>query len=140
MSDALEITLHNRLSEVARLHQTLTDFGRHHGLATRVLHDLALALEEVVSNVIRHGYPDDGDHEIIVRLRVEPATVTAEVEDDGQPFNPLEAPEPDTTSPLAERKVGGLGIHLVRRLMDGVEYRRPSERNLLTLRKLREPS
>jgi serine/threonine-protein kinase RsbW len=58
-----------------------------------------------------------------------------EVEDDGQPFNPLEAPEADTTKPLEERTLGGLGIHLVRKLMDDLEYRRHEGKNLLVMKK-----
>jgi serine/threonine-protein kinase RsbW len=57
------------------------------------------------------------------------------VEDDGQPFNPLEAPEVDTTKPLEERTIGGLGIHIVRKLMDGLEYQRHEGKNLLVLKK-----
>jgi serine/threonine-protein kinase RsbW len=140
MSDTLEIRLGNRLSELDGVAGTLAELGQRHGLGARVVHDLTLALEEVLTNVIRHGYPDGGEHEIAVRLHVAPDAVSAEIEDDGQPFNPLEAPVPDTTTPLAERAVGGLGIHLVRTLMDAVEYRRQDARNLLTIRRRREPS
>jgi serine/threonine-protein kinase RsbW len=73
-----------------------------------------------------------------VRLSAEPGEIKAEVEDDGEPFNPLEAPEPDTEKSLEERTIGGLGIHLVRKLMDRLEYKREGERNLLTVRKYRE--
>jgi serine/threonine-protein kinase RsbW len=139
MSDALDIKLGNRLAELDGVTEKVMDFGRRHGLATRVVHDLTLALEEVLSNVIKHGYPEGGDHEISLRVRVEPGQVRAEIEDDGRPFNPLKAPEPDTTKPLEERAVGGLGIHLVRKLMDALEYRRQGGKNLLTIRKLREP-
>ena len=70
-----------------------------------------------------------------MRLSVEPGEMRVDVEDDGQPFNPLEAPEADTTNPLEERTIGGLGVHLVRKLMDGLEYKRQGERNLLTIKK-----
>jgi anti-sigma regulatory factor (Ser/Thr protein kinase) len=61
--------------------------------------------------------------------------VTVTVEDDGVPFNPLEATEPDLDRPLEERSIGGLGIHLVKNLMDDVEYRREAGRNYLVMRK-----
>lgn len=61
--------------------------------------------------------------------------MTAEVEDDGRPFNPLEAPEPDLAAPVEERKVGGLGIHLIRNMMDHLEYRRLQGTNLLVMKK-----
>jgi anti-sigma regulatory factor (Ser/Thr protein kinase) len=99
------------------------------------MHDLNLALEEILTNIMSHGYVDEREHEIRVSLSLQPGAVRIEVEDDGRPFNPLQAPEVDTTKPLDERMAGGLGIHLVRRLMDGLEYKRERERNRLTMRK-----
>ena len=135
MREALEIKLNNKLSELGRFNQSLIEFGGRHGLAPNVVHDLNLALEEILTNIISHGYTDNREHEIKVRLSAQPGEIKAEVEDDGQPFNPLEAPEPDTTQPLEERTVGGLGIHLVRKLMDGLEYKRQEGKNKLVMKK-----
>jgi sigma-B regulation protein RsbU (phosphoserine phosphatase) len=135
MTEELEIKLNNKVSELERFNQTLTEFGRRHGLAANVVHDLNLALEEILTNIISYGYTDNREHEIQVRLSVQPGEVRVYVEDDGQPFNPLEAPEPDITKPLEERTIGGLGIHLVRKLMDGLDYKRQGDRNLLIIRK-----
>jgi anti-sigma regulatory factor (Ser/Thr protein kinase) len=140
MKEELEIKLGNKLSELGRLNQSLTELGARHGLAPRVMHDLNLALEEILTNIISHGYTDHCEHEIRVRLSMQPGEIRAEVEDDGQPFNPLEAPEPDTAQSLRERTVGGLGIHLVRKLMDGLEYKRQGDRNFLTLKKKTQQS
>jgi sigma-B regulation protein RsbU (phosphoserine phosphatase) len=140
MTDHVEIKLTNKLSELDRVNQTLTEFGRRHGLAANVVHDLNLALEEILANIISYGYTDDREHEIRVNLSMQPGELSVEVEDDGQPFNPLEAPEPDTTKPLEERTIGGLGIHLVRKLMDGLEYNREDDRNLLTIKKKTQES
>jgi phosphoserine phosphatase RsbU/P len=134
----VEIKLVNELSELDRFNQTLTKFGRQRGLSDKVLHDLNLALEEILTNIISYGYTDSGEHEIRVRLSAQPGEVKAEVEDDGQPFNPLDVPEPDTAKLLDERTIGGLGIHLVRKIMDGFEYKRQGERNLLTIKKKTE--
>ena len=140
MREELEIKLNNKISELERFNETLAEFGRRHGLAPRVVHDLNLALEEILTNIIFYGYTDNREHEIKVRLSVQPGEVQAEVEDDGQPFNPLEAPEPDTTKPLEERAVGGLGILLVRKLMDDLEYKRQGDGNLLTIKKKTQES
>jgi serine/threonine-protein kinase RsbW len=135
MSPELEIKLTNTLSELERFNQVLTEFGRRQALSPGVVHDLNLALEEILINIISYAYTDNREHEIKVRLSARPGEVKAEVEDDGQPFNPLEAPEPDMNRPLEERTIGGLGIFLVRKLMDGVEYQRQADRNLLTITK-----
>lgn len=141
MREAVEIKLRNKLSELARFNQTLTEFGRRHGLAPRVVHDLNLALEEILTNIISYGYTDNREeHEIKVGLSVQPGEVRVDVEDDGQPFSLLEAPEPDTTKPLEERTVGGLGILLVRQLMDGLDYKRQGDRNLLSIKKMTQES
>src|SRR5499433_891985 len=140
MSDTLEIKLNNQLSELDRFSQTLSEFGQRHDLAPRVVHNLNLALEEILTNIISYGYTDNREHEIRVGLSAQPGEVKAEVQDDGQPFNPLEVPEPDTTKPLEERAIGGLGIHIVRKLMDGLEYKRQGERNFLTIRKKTQES
>jgi sigma-B regulation protein RsbU (phosphoserine phosphatase) len=135
MTEYVEVRLRNELSELDRLHRTLTEFGGQHGLPDNVLHDLKLALEEIVTNIISYGYTDSQQHEIRVRLGIEAGEMRVDIEDDGQPFNPLEAPEVDTTKPLEERAIGGLGVHLVRKLTDGLEYRRHEGRNLLVMRK-----
>jgi sigma-B regulation protein RsbU (phosphoserine phosphatase) len=135
MREELETKLHNKLAELRRFNQTLMEFGQHHGLAPTVVHDLNLALEEILTNIISYGYTDGQEHEIRVRLSVRPGEVKAEVEDDGQSFNPLAAPEPHTAKALEERTIGGLGIHLVRTLMDGLDYKRQADRNILTIRK-----
>jgi anti-sigma regulatory factor (Ser/Thr protein kinase) len=135
MLEPVEIRVHNKLSELDSANQTLTEFGRRHGLPESVLHDLNLVVGELLTNIISYGYTDDGEHEIAVRLSVGPGEIRVEVEDDGKPFNPLEVPEADTTKSLDERAVGGLGIHLVRRLTDGLEYQRHEGKNLLAMRK-----
>jgi anti-sigma regulatory factor (Ser/Thr protein kinase) len=140
MRKELQINLSNKLSELGRVNQSLTEFGQRHGLAPKVVHDLNLALEEILTNTISYGYTDNREHEIKVRLSMQPGEVQAEVEDDGQPFDPLAVPEPDTAKSLEERTIGGLGIHLVRKLMDNLEYKRQGERNLLIMKKKTQES
>jgi phosphoserine phosphatase RsbU/P len=135
MTEDVEISVHNKLSELASANQTLTQFGRKHGLPDSILHDLNLALGEILTNIISYGYTDSGEHEITVRLSIGPGEMRVDVEDDGKPFNPLEAPEADTTKALEERAVGGLGVHLVRKLTDGLEYQRREGKNLLVMKK-----
>ena len=138
MSDELEIRLVNTLSELHKISEALAEFRRRHTLSPKVEHDLNLALEEIITNVISYGYADTREHEIRVRLKTRAGEVSAEVEDDGRPFDPLEQPEPDVTKLIDERTVGGLGIHLVRKLMDSLEYKRQGYKNLLIMKKKTE--
>lgn len=135
MTDHLTVTLLNRRSELERLSELVDTFGARHDLPPKVLFALNLALEEILINVISHGYRDTTDHQIIVRLALDDGEVRAEVEDDAQPFNPLEAPAPDVSRSLEDRPIGGLGIHLTRKMMDELDYRRQGDKNLLVMRK-----
>lgn len=132
---SITVRLPADLREIERLNRIIRHFGELHEIPSRVLYAVNLALDEVVTNVIRHGYEDPKDKEVVVEVTACEGTVATVVSDSGQPFNPLDVPPPDIEAPLAERELGGLGIHLVRNLMDRAEYRRENEKNVLTLSK-----
>jgi serine/threonine-protein kinase RsbW len=92
---------------------------------------LMIATDEVVSNILNHGGEGASPPQVEIGVRVGRDEVAMEIADDGVAFNPVEAAAPDTTLPLEERAVGGLGIHLVRELMDSVRYERAGGRNRL---------
>ena len=131
--DRLELTLLNRPPEVARSQEELEKFAARHHFPERKLRDVQVALEEHLTNVLSYAYPDGAPHQISVRFAITPAELRVEVADDGCPFNPLEHPTPDTSLPIDERPIGGLGIHMIRKSLDQVEYRREQERNILVL-------
>lgn len=128
-------TARNDLSELARLSEFLAAFGDRAGLPEDVRGDLELALEEIFVNAATHGHPEGGEHAIAVRISLDGSVVTLVVEDDGVPFNPLEARLVDLDLPVTERGIGGLGIHLVKGVMDELEYARLEGRNRLVMRK-----
>jgi len=134
MAQHLSLTLRNQRSEIGRLVDRIEAFGVEAGLLPDVTFRLTLALDEIVSNVIRHAFDDGADHHIEVRLDVANGMVTATVEDDGVPFDPRDAAAPALDAPLEERQAGGLGMHLVRSTMDEIAYRREGGRNVLTVR------
>jgi len=129
----LELTLHNQASEVPLVHQALDRFAVDHKLDVRRLARLHVALEEHLTNIISYGYNDQRVGVIRVRFALGSSELRVEIEDDGRPFNPVEAPEADTSLPLEQKPVGGLGIHLIRKSVDEVSYTRYCERNLLVL-------
>ena len=133
MAATLTLTLKNDPSEIGRLVDLLEAFGPQSGLTDDATFKLTLALDEIVANVVRHGFDDDREHRIEVKVTVDDRTVTASVEDDGLEFDPREAPVPDLDLPIEMRKPGGLGMHLVKATMDSVEYRRQDGRNILTV-------
>ena len=134
MGESISVELKNSLSEIERLAHTADDFGQRHQLSAETQRNVKLALDEILTNIVSYAYADAGEHRIVTRFALEQKTLTIEVEDDGRPFNPLEAPEPDITQSLQERSIGGLGIHLVRKLTDKLEYQRQDGRNILIMK------
>ena len=135
MSPLLSISLDNHLAELERLYQVLWRFGKEQGLPHDVINTMNLALEEIVTNVILHGYDGKDKRQILIRCFIQDGAVIAEVEDDGKPFNPLNFPEPDTSQTLEDRPLGGLGIQLVRKVMDSLDYTYQEGKNYIRLRK-----
>jgi anti-sigma regulatory factor (Ser/Thr protein kinase) len=135
VTGALSITLDNDRSEIARLGRLAEEFGEGQGLTPSLIFSVALALDEIVTNVIRYAFDDRERHAILVGLALEGGQLTASVEDDGRAFDPLSVPPPDIEAAIEDRPVGGLGLHLVRSLMDSVEYRRENGRNIFVMRK-----
>ena len=126
-------TITNTRADLAGVAQWVADFAAAQGIQPAVVADLNVALDEVLSNIAKYGYADDAVHSIRLRLTVSETAIEAEVEDDGVAFDPLSFPSPDLDVSPAERRVGGLGIHFVRTLMNEVTYARAGERNRLVL-------
>jgi anti-anti-sigma factor len=135
MKATTEIAVKNRLTELERVSRFITEFGQRQGLSTRTVGELDLAVSEIVTNIISYAYDDTHEHKIVVRLAVKANDVAVEIEDDGRPFDPVSVAAPPLDLPLEQRPVGGLGIHLVRKLTDAVAYQRLHDKNLLRLRK-----
>ena len=133
MTPSLTLHLQNKIAEVARLVDAVENFGSHAGLSSDLTYRLTLSLDEIVSNVIRHGYSDTNDHVVEVRLSVHDGVVTSVIEDDGHPYDPRESPAPDLSMPVEQRGPGGLGIFLVKQMMDSIDYERKDGRNVLTV-------
>jgi len=107
------------------------DFGRAHSVPQGTAWRFLLALDEILSNVIRHGAPVSA---IELTFSIEGETVAVEVVDRAAAFNPLLVPPPDTTASLEARQPGGLGIALVRGLMDETHYERRNDENHFVMR------
>ena len=124
MDAALDLTIRNDLEQVSYVAERLAPLLESWKVAPRTAYRTQLVIEEVLSNVVRHGYPDGGQHEISVSVSRRDEGIEIRVRDDGVEFDPSAAAPVDLDQPLGERRVGGLGIHLVRQFVDSLEYRR----------------
>ena len=135
MTIVSEHRLRNDPGEARQVGAWVEAFVRRAGLSAEVQNALDLSLVEWITNVISYGYEDQREPSITLRFKAAATEVCVEVEDDGKEFNPLLHPPADTAAPLETRPIGGLGIHMMRKLMDVVQYQRTNGRNIVTLRK-----
>jgi anti-sigma regulatory factor (Ser/Thr protein kinase) len=125
----------NQRREIARLGRLVDQFGEECGLSEDATASINLMIDEVVSNVINYGYDDTLEHKIDVNVVLDGDLVTVRIEDDGKPFNPLDAPQPNLDLPIEERPIGGLGVFIVKSTADSLDYRRDGGRNVVTMTK-----
>lgn len=127
-------TLVNELSEIPRLSEYTARFCRSNSLKMGNENALNLVLEELFSNIVKYGFEDGKKHVIDIRMELYEDEVGVEVSDDGIPFNPLERSAPEIDMPLEDREIGGLGIHIVRKLMHDLNYKRVDGRNIIKMK------
>ena len=128
-----ELVLRNDLGEIRALKAFVADFCAEAGLAPGVGHKITLVLEELAANVINHGFDPGIDQTLRATLTLDKDRIVLVLEDDGRPFNPLDAPPPVLDGDAGMRPVGGLGVHLVENLVDGIDYVRDGGCNRVTM-------
>jgi serine/threonine-protein kinase RsbW len=127
--------LKSDLSELKTLCQHLNKFGQTSGLSEACITDVNICLDELFTNIVSYGFVDDSEHIIRFTINLDNHVLTLVIEDDGIAFNPLAKGNPEIPADLIDVKVGGLGIHIVRKLMDDIRYERKQGKNKLLLKK-----
>jgi anti-anti-sigma factor len=137
-SKTVKIEIPADVNLLAGLRVFFTTMMREHGYSADLINDLELAADEAVTNVIEHAYRYDTKRSFWVDLVMEKSQVQVFIRDNGDAFTPSEAPKVDLDQHIAERRTGGLGVHLMHTMMDAVEHRRENGQNILILtRKVR---
>ena len=129
------LTLTNNIQELDQLEPFLNTFFERNNLDFSLLTNVNLALEEALANVIMYAYPEGTQGEVTLTAKVADNAICMEIKDEGTPFNPLQQQEANLDVSLEERQIGGLGIHLIKEIMDEVEYVYEDGRNELRMRK-----
>ena len=127
--------LKNCLSELDTLCRNLEKYGRQIGLSSKMIFELNLALDELFTNIISYGFKDGKEHRVRVTLTPEKGVICLCIEDDGIAFDPTAFDHPDVSCSVAQCKIGGLGIHIIKKLMDDICYERCGNKNVLRLKK-----
>lgn len=129
------IILANDISEITRLYEFIEDIGNDFSLSPDIVFNLNLVLEEAVVNVINYAYPKEEHQYIYLSATMKDGSIVLVLTDTGKEFDPTAAPEADITLSADERQIGGLGIFLIRQIMNEVKYERIEGKNVLTLEK-----
>jgi anti-sigma regulatory factor (Ser/Thr protein kinase) len=132
-SSELSFTLRNQRSEIARMFALLEEFCQTSGISEDDMFNVRLVLDEAVINVIMHGYDDTAEHFINVSMALDDGLLSLHIDDDGIAYNPLDAPPPRFDLPIEQRRIGGLGVHIMKTLARDVRYRREDGRNNLDI-------
>jgi serine/threonine-protein kinase RsbW len=128
-----ELILSAELRNLELMTRFVRNGAEEYGFGSKDMNRIQLAAEEVLVNIISYAYPDkNGDLQITYDIE-EGKGLVMRVIDWGIPFDPLLVPEPDIEAPIEDRKIGGLGIFIIRNIMDEVSYNREGDRNILTL-------
>lgn len=129
------LTLPNDVCTIPQLNEFIDSFCEEAGIGMEKTMSLNLALEEAVVNVMDYAYPKGTPGSVSVDVRTDADGIVFVITDNGIPFDPTAMKDADTTLPLEERSIGGLGIFLTRQIMDDISYERSNGRNILTLKK-----
>lgn len=129
----LELTVPNLLTENARVKDHFDTFAVHYGISDPIRLKMHVVIDELLMNIISYAYLDDESHDICVKVELSGDRLKVSMVDDGIPFNPFGIETPDTELSLEEREIGGLGIHLIRKMMDRVSYRRRIDKNVISV-------
>ena len=130
------LILKNDMAELDKLHGFVERLGRRLSLGKKSIVETTLVLEEVFSNIVAYAYDDDQKDSIRISVTFPVnGALVLRIEDKGRPFNPLEAAEPALIYDLEKCKIGGLGIHLIKKLMDEVNYAYRGCKNVLEMKK-----
>ncbi len=136
MGPSFRMTIGADLREVAGVGAAFGEFADAHALPASIRRSVNVVLDELLNNAVRHGLARREGGEMTIEAELRPDRLSVTLTDDGPPFDPFAMAPPPTALAVEDRPIGGLGIHLVRQLMDEVGYQRRGDRNVVILAKL----
>ncbi len=132
---ALELQITSELDAIDEVNARFNAFAGAHRVPDGARRSFNIALDDLLNNIVSYAYGGSPDHVIDVQIEVAPESLAMAIFDDGPMYDPFAKDAPDTSTDLDERELGGLGVHLVRSLMDEVSYERQDDRNVVIIKK-----
>ena len=138
---SLIVHIKNSLPEIAHVTEKFEIFAEENNLSQRIIYDISLCLDELITNIISYGFKDEAKHIIEIQFHLKEHEIKLVFIDDGIAFDPELKEDPvHLKHSVEERPIGGLGIYLVKKLMDIIKYKRVEDKNILTLTKFLKKS
>lgn len=126
----------SKTENLSSIRDFIKEIGLKEAIALSIVDNLVLAVDEACTNIMKHAYHLKNDKDIILKVDVHEQKVVVTITDFGDGFDPETVPDPDMPTYMKQKRVGGLGLHLIRALMDKVEYQTfPNNYNRLVLQK-----
>jgi anti-sigma regulatory factor (Ser/Thr protein kinase) len=132
MDQSFEMTIESDSSRIPSISASLEEVMHTQGFSSEDILDTQLAVEEIITNIINHGYKNAGG-EIVISCRINVNQAEVRIRDNAPRFDPLSLPEPELDATVQDRKIGGLGVFLVRQVMDEISYRYENGQNVLVI-------
>ena len=135
MSTNKTVRITNQRDQVDTVRKFFDDYSKENKLTEKTGHDIQMALDELLTNIVNYGYEDSDEHKIDVRFGINDDAVRVEIIDDSKPYNILEQENPDISLSVEDKPIGGLGIFLIKKLMSNVDYYTKEGKNHLVMTK-----
>jgi sigma-B regulation protein RsbU (phosphoserine phosphatase) len=132
-SKYFDITIINRLPAIEQVNERFNSFADENNIPRDISRKMNTVFDEFINNIVSYAHKDENMHEIEIRVELTDNALTINIIDDGVPFDPFATKTPDTTLSIEDREIGGLGIHIVRNMMDSFNYQRKKEKNIVSL-------
>ena len=133
MSTHKTVRITNQRDQIDTVRKFFDDYSKDNKLTEKTVHDIQMALDEVLTNIVNYGYEDTDEHQIDIHFGVNDDAVKVEIVDDSKPYNILEKDNPDISLSMEDKPIGGLGIFLIKKLMSNVDYYTEEGKNHLVM-------
>ena len=135
MSTNKTVRITNQRDQIDTVRKFFHDYSKENKLTEKTVHDIQMALDELLTNIVNYGYEDTDEHRIDVRFGINDDALMVEIVDDSKPYNILEQENPDISLSGEDKPIGGLGIFLIKKLMSHVDYYTEEGKNHLVMTK-----
>ena len=133
MSTHKTVRITNQRDQIDTVRKFFDDYSKENKLTEKTVHDIQMALDELLTNIVNYGYEDTDEHQIDIHFGVNDDAVKVEIVDDSKPYNILEKDNPDISLSMEDKPIGGLGIFLIKKLMSNVDYYTEEGKNHLVI-------